>query len=81
MTQKFPSPSRRASQAARLCTATLLTVTPAFANHPGANLNQAMADKEAAFEPIAAREVPEVEWAEPDGATGSLDAMRQDHGA
>lgn len=54
----------------------LLTVTPAFANHPGENLNQAMADKEAAFEPIAAREVPEVEWAEPDGDTGSLDAMR-----
>ena len=76
MTLKFPSPPRFASQAARLCTASLLTVTPAFANHPGANLNQAMADKEAAFEPIAAQEVPEVQWVAPDGATGSLDAAK-----
>ncbi|MFC6643855.1 MULTISPECIES: hypothetical protein [Sulfitobacter] len=76
MTLKFPSRPRLVSQAARICAVILLTVTPAFANHPGENLNQAMVGKEAAFEPIAAREVPEVEWAEPDGATGSLGAMR-----
>lgn len=76
MTLKFPSRPRFASQAARVCAVILLNVTPAFANHPGENLNQAMVGKEAAFEPITAQEVPEVEWAEPDGATGSLDAMR-----
>ena len=75
MTLNFPSRPRFASQAARLCTATLLTVTPAFANHPGENLNQAMADKEAAFEPIAPLEVPDVTWVAQDGDTGSLDAM------
>ena len=75
MTQKFPSPARRLSQAARICAIALLTATPAFANHPGENLNQAMADKEAAFEPIAVREAPTVTWAAPDGDTGSLEAL------
>jgi len=76
VTQKFPSPARRASQAAHICAVALLTVTPAFANHPGENLNQAMADKEAAFEPITAQEVPQVTWVAQDGDTGSLEALK-----
>ena len=75
MTLRFPSPPRFASLAVRIYAVILLTVTPAFANHPGENLNQAMADKEAAFEPITAQEVPDVKWVAPDGATGSLEAL------
>ena len=76
MTQKFQPSPRFASRVVHLCAAILLTVTPAFANHPGENLNQAMADKETAFEPIAAQEVPAVTWVAPDGETESLDAMK-----
>ena len=76
MTQNLLLPPRFGLRAARICAAMLFTVTPAFADHPGENLNQAMVVKEAAFEPIAAREVPELKWTAPDGATGSLDAMR-----
>lgn len=35
-----------------------------------------MVAKEAAFEPVAAQEAPKVEWTEPDGETGSLDALK-----
>ncbi len=76
MTQNLLLPPRFGLRAARICAAMLFTVTPAFADHPRENLNQAMVGKEAAFEPIAAREVPEVKWTAPDGDTGSLDAMR-----
>ena len=38
----------------------LLVATPALAGHPGENLNEVMAAKEAAFEPVAARAAPEL---------------------
>ena len=76
MTLRFPSPARCAAPAARICAVSLLTAAPAFANHPGENLNQPMADKEAAFEPIAARGAPALTWVAPDGDTGSLEALK-----
>ena len=51
-----------------LC-ASQLAAVPAFADHPGENLNQVMAAKEASFEPITPRDAPELVW---QGASGDL---------
>ncbi len=40
----------------------LFVATPALANHPGEDLNQVMAAKEAAFESVEPRSAPEVAW-------------------
>ena len=51
-----------------LC-ASQIAAVPAFADHPGENLNQVMAAKEASFEPITPRDAPEFVW---QGASGDL---------
>lgn len=54
---------------------TLLITTPASADHPGEDLNQVMAAKEAAFEPVAPRPAPELAWQEAQGAGLRLDSL------
>ena len=52
-----------------LLSASQIAAVPAFADHPGENLNQVMAAKEASFEPITPRDAPELVW---QGASGDL---------
>ncbi len=40
----------------------LSIATSASANHPGDDLNEVMAAKEAAFEPVSSRQAPELAW-------------------
>lgn len=60
---------------APLLAATLLSASPVFADHPGENLNEVMASKESAFEPLAPQDAPDVAWTGAGGETLSLEAM------
>ncbi len=73
MTQKYTPTTWRS---ALLLVASLLLASPVFADHPGENLNQVMAAKEAAFEPILPGDAPDLAWIGAAQESTSLNALR-----
>ena len=73
MTQKYTPITWRS---ALLLVASLLLASPVFADHPGENLNQVMAAKEAAFEPILPGDAPDLAWIGAAHESTSLNALR-----
>lgn len=54
---------------------TLPITTPASADHPGEDLNQVMAAKEAAFEPVPPRPAPDLAWQDAQGGDLRWDSL------
>tara|TARA_R100000365_G_C2739214_1_gene68067 strand:- start:497 stop:1135 length:639 start_codon:yes stop_codon:yes gene_type:complete len=73
MTQKRTPTTWRS---ALLLVASPLLALPVFADHPGENLNQVMAAKEAAFEPILPGDAPDLAWIGAAHESTSLNALR-----
>lgn len=73
MTQKHTPTTWRS---ALLLVASLLLASPVFADHPDENLNQVMAAKEAAFEPILPGDAPDLAWMGAAHESTSLNDLR-----
>ncbi|MFT6447605.1 MAG: protein SCO1/2, partial [Sulfitobacter pontiacus] len=56
--------------------AALSVATPVLANHPGDNLNQMIAAKEAAFEAVAPRPAPVSEWTDNAGDVVGMEELK-----